>query len=136
MSDCDEELVGRVRHGDREAFAYLYDRYAGLIRCVCFEATGDVVDAQDLAQDVFLSAFRQLDQLSDPGRFGGWLVGIARLSGLEWRRARRRDRLECTGEATEELAGPEWLGHDDRWADVREALGCLSEDERLGIHLF
>lgn len=136
MSDRDEHLVGRVLRGDREAFGDLYDRYAGLVRSVCFEATGDVVDAQDLAQDVFLSAFRQLDQLSDPGRFGAWLVGIARLSGQEWRRTRHRDRHEWAGDATDELAEPERLDHEDQWSDLRTALASLPEDERLGVHLF
>lgn len=136
MSERDEEFVERVRRGDREAFGHLYDRYAGLVRSVCFEATGDVVDAQDLAQEVFLSAFRQLEQLSDPSRFGGWIVGIARLSGREWRRTRHRDRHEWSGDATEEIAEPEQLDHDDRWSDLNAALTSLSEDERLGIHLF
>lgn len=136
MAERDEELVGRVQRGDREAFGHLYDRYAGLVRSVCFEATGNVVDAQDLAQDVFVSAFRQLDQLSDPCNFGGWIVGIARLSGREWRRTRHRDRHEWAGDAAEELAELEPLDHDDQWTDLRAALSSLSEDERLGIHLF
>lgn len=136
MTERDEELVGRVRRGDRESFGHLYDRYAGVVRGVCFEATGNVVDAQDLAQEVFVSAFQQLDQLNDPTRFGAWLVGIARLSGQEWRRTQHRDRHEWTGDTTEELAEREQLNHDDHWSDLRMALGSLSEDERLGIHLF
>lgn len=136
MSERDEEFVARVRRGDREAFGHLYDRYAGLVRSVCFEATGDVVDAQDLAQEVFLSAFRQLDQLINPGNFGGWIVGIARLSGREWRRARHRDRHQWVGDTTEDIAEPEQPDHDDQWSDVKAALASLSEDERLSIHLF
>lgn len=136
MSERDEEFVERVRCGDREAFGPLYDRYAGLVRSVCFESTGDVVDAQDLAQEVFLSAFRQLDQLSNPANFGGWIVGIARLSGREWRRTRHRDRHEWVGDGTEEFADPQRLDRDDQWSDVKTALAGLSENERLGIHLF
>ena len=136
MSERDEEFVEHVRRGNREAFGHLYDRYAGLVRSVCFEATGNVVDAQDLSQEVFLSAFRQLDQLSDPGNFGGWIVGIARLSGREWRRTRHRDRHEWIGEATEDIAEPKQLDHDNRWSDLKTAFTSLSEDERLGIHLF
>lgn len=136
MSERDEEFVERVRSGDREAFGQLYDRYAGLVRSICFEATEDVVDAQDLAQEVFLSAFRQLDELSNPGNFGGWIVGIARLSGREWRRTRHRDRHEWVGDATDDIAQPEKPDHDDQWSDLKTALASLSEDERLGIHLF
>lgn len=136
MAECDAELVGRVRRGDREAFGHLYDRYARLVRGVCFEATGDVVNAQDLAQEVFLSAFRQLDQLSDPEHFGGWIVGIARLSGREWRRSRQRDRHEWAGDAAQDFPQRAAFDHEDQWSDLRAALGSLSDDERLGIHLF
>lgn len=136
MTVSDEEFVERVKRGDNEAFGLLYDRYAGLVRCICFDATGDVVDAQDLSQEVFLSAFRQLTQLKDPRRFCAWLVGIARLSGREWRRTRQRDRHELGGDSTEEFATPVEDGHDDRWHDLKVALAELSEEERLGIHLF
>lgn len=136
MSDRDELLVARVRRGERDAFGELYDRYAGLVRSVCFEATGNVVDAQDLAQEVFLSAFRQLEQLSDPERFGAWLIGIARLSGREWRRSRHRDRHESIGDAADEFGGGEHFDPTEQWSDLNAALETLSEDERLGVHLF
>ncbi len=136
MTESDEALVERVKRGDNEAFGLLYDRYAWLVRGVCFDATGDVVDAQDLSQEVFLSAFRQLAQLNDPGRFCAWLVGIARLSGREWRRTRYRDRHEWAGDEAEDVVEPERDEHDERWSDLCGALSSLSEDERLGIHLF
>ncbi len=136
MTECDEALVERVKCGDNEAFGLLYDRYAGLVRSICFDATGDVVDAQDLSQEVFLSAFRQLAQLKDPGRFCAWLVGIARLSGREWRRTRSRDRHEWAGSEADYVVEPERFVHDERWSDLCGALSSLSEDERLGIHLF
>jgi RNA polymerase sigma-70 factor, ECF subfamily len=136
MSDRDAEWVERVRRGDREAFGHLYDRYAKLVRGICFEATGDVVNAQDLAQEVFLSAFRQIEQLSDPGHFGRWIVGIARLSGREWRRTQYRDRHEWAGDAVDDFAQRAAPDHKDQWSDLRAALDTLSDDERLGIHLF
>lgn len=136
MTESDEELVNRVRRGDRDAFGHLYDRYAGLVRSICFEATGTVVDAQDLAQTVFLNAFRQLDQLNDPTNFGGWIVGIAKLSGKGWRRTRQRDRHEWGVDSTEEIVEPETNELDDQWHDLKAALAELSEEERLGIHLF
>jgi len=135
MSEQDEDLVERVRHGDRDAFGHLYDRYAGVVRSVCFDATGNCVDAQDLAQGVFLKAFRHIDHLDNPRNFGGWIVGIARLSGKEWRRTRHRDRHEWV-DAPPEMPDREPSDHDDRWADITTAMADLSEDERLGIHLY
>lgn len=135
MSESDEQLVNRVRLGDRETFGQLYDRYAGLVRSICFETTGDVTCAQDLSQEVFLSAYRQLEQLKDPQCFCAWLIGIARLSGRQWRRTRLRDRHVLAGEKIEEVSDRN-THEDDRWTEVQAALSALTEDERLGIHLF
>lgn len=136
MSELDEQLVERARRGDREAFGQLYDRYAGLVRSICFEWTGDVTSAQDLSQEVFLSAYRQLDHLKDPKCICAWLIGIARLSGRQWRRTRLRDRHELAGENIEEVADRCLSEPVDRWSDVQAAMSELTEDERLGIHLF
>lgn len=136
MSEPDEQLVSQVLRGDQEAFGQLYDQYAGLIRSICFESTGDVTSAQDLSQEVFLSAYRQLGQLKDPRCFCAWLIGIARLSGRQWRRTRLRDRHQMTGESIEEIADRYVSEPEDRWSEVQAAMSELTEDERLGIHLF
>jgi RNA polymerase sigma-70 factor, ECF subfamily len=136
MSELDEQLVSRVQRGDHEAFGQLYDQYAGLVRSICFESTGDVTSAQDLSQEVFLSAYRQLDQLKDPKCFCAWLMGIARLSGRQWRRNRFRDRHELAGENIEGIADQYVSEPEDRWTDVLAAMSELTENERLGIHLF
>ena len=136
MSERDEILVERVRRGDRQAYGQLYDQYAGLVRSICFESTGDVTSAQDLSQEVFLSAYRQLDQLKDPRCFCAWLIGIARLSGRQWRRTRLRDRHELAGEHIEKISDRYVSESEDRWSEVQAAMNELTEDERLGIHLF
>ena len=71
------DLVGAVLAGDRAAFDGLYDRHAPLIRAICFDSTQSLVDAQDLAQEAFLRAYRKLHELRDPERFRSWLIRIA-----------------------------------------------------------
>ncbi len=51
----DKILVQAVIAGEKQAYQQLYDRYAPLARAVCYERTGNLADAQDLAQEVFLS---------------------------------------------------------------------------------
>ncbi|MCK4343123.1 MAG: sigma-70 family RNA polymerase sigma factor, partial [Phycisphaerae bacterium] len=82
MPASDATLVQGVLSGDRDAFAELYDRWAGLIRATCFDTTRDLDTAEDLAQEVFLRALQKLGNLRDPRRFVAWLMGIARLDGL------------------------------------------------------
>lgn len=73
----DKALVLAVFAGDKAAYETLYDRYAPLVRAVCYDMTGNLADAQDLAQDVFMRAYEKLDRLRDPELFGRWVVGIA-----------------------------------------------------------
>ena len=82
----DKILVQSVFNGENGAYEKLYDRYALLVRAICYDVTGNLADAQDLAQDVFLRAYENLSSLRKQERFGKWLVGIARLRCREWKR--------------------------------------------------
>lgn len=73
----DGQLVRAARAGDRAAFERLYDRYARIVHGLLL-ARVHPQDADDLVQDVFLAAWRRLDDLHDPAAFGGWLSMIAR----------------------------------------------------------
>ena len=59
----DKMLVQAVFAGERTAYEKLYDRYAPLVRAVCYDYTGNLADAQDLAQDVFMRAYEKFDRL-------------------------------------------------------------------------
>ena len=84
MKRPDNELVSAARNGDHTAFAILYDRYAPLVRAICFDIVGNLNDAQDLAQEVFLRVYKNIAVLENPDRFDAWLVGITRRTGKEW----------------------------------------------------
>ena len=129
------ELIQAVFAGDKAAYEKLYDRYAPLIRAVCYDMTGNLADAQDLAQDVFMRAYEKLDRLRNPDRFGKWLVGIARLRCKEWRRQRLRDRDKRVGlnDAESVIFAPP---NDDRIEQLREMIATLPPKERLALHTF
>ena len=93
----DAELVARTLAGDRDCFGQLYDRYARLVRAVVRPASSDDAAMHDLAQDCFLRAYRGLERLREPEKFGPWLVGIARQVAAECRRKQRRDRHQFVG---------------------------------------
>ncbi len=126
--------MAAVLDGDQAAFGELYDRYAPLVRAVCYDATGDLTEAQDLAQEVFLRAYRRLGSLREPDRVAPWLVGIARRVGLEWRRriGRRRERLGLAGDDVPAASD----ATDERLEALDAALRRLPRCERLAIHAF
>ncbi|HTI50445.1 MAG TPA: RNA polymerase sigma factor [Planctomycetaceae bacterium] len=130
----DASLVRETICGDASAFSLLYDRYARIIRAVCFDTTQDLHSAQELAQEVFLRAFSRLPGLRSPDRFGPWIVSISKHVCREWRRSRRRDRHRYTDKPPE----PSDLPIDDRAesvAQLRLMITRLPEKERLALHI-
>jgi RNA polymerase sigma-70 factor (ECF subfamily) len=81
----DGRLVRAARAGERSAFATLYDRYARVVHGVLL-ARVSRDDVDDLVQDVFLTAWRRLNDLRDPAAFGGWLTMIARNRATDFHR--------------------------------------------------
>jgi len=73
----DHGLVIAAREGDRAAFGLLYDRYARMVHGILF-ARVPPREVDDLLQEVFLAAMRQLHALRDTARFGAWLATITR----------------------------------------------------------
>jgi RNA polymerase sigma-70 factor (ECF subfamily) len=73
----DDALVVAARDGDRAAFGLLYHRYARMVHGILL-CRVPLREVDDLVQDVFISALRQLRALRDISRFGAWLATITR----------------------------------------------------------
>ena len=73
----DDSLILAARDGDRAAFGRLYDRYARMVHGILL-ARVPPCEVDDLVQEVFLAALRQLHALRDVTRFGAWLGTITR----------------------------------------------------------
>jgi RNA polymerase sigma-70 factor (ECF subfamily) len=70
------ELVSQAQAGDRTAMDQLYCRFQQHVLAIAYKRTGNWDEAQELSQDVFIQAFRRLNQLQVPEAFGGWLRQI------------------------------------------------------------
>ena len=134
-TSSDKTLIEAVLAGDNAAYEKLYDRYAPLVRAVCYDYTGNLADAQDLAQDVFMRAYEKLDRLRKRDSFGKWLVGIARHRGQEW--LRRKCRIQNNNAKLNDVhaAAPE-KPDDSRIELLRKMITTLPEKERLALHTF
>ena len=131
----DRELTRTVLAGDRAAYGTLYDRYAPLIRAVCYDHTRNLADAQDLAQDVFLRAYERLERLDQPDSFGRWLVAIARHRCREWQRQVVRDRYRRQ-RVQETAQGESSPANNAELAELGRLIAALPETERLVLHAF
>src|SRR5262245_61509841 len=87
---ADADLVARSRERDAVAFGALVDRHHRLVFGVALATCGDRALAEDVVQDAFVTAWRNLDRLRDAGRVGSWVAGIARnLAGVAVRERSR-----------------------------------------------
>ncbi|MDQ2964320.1 MAG: sigma-70 family RNA polymerase sigma factor [Chloroflexota bacterium] len=76
-SSGDRQLVDAVLAGSSEAFRVLVERESALVIGVCRRILGDPDEAQDVAQDAFLRAYRSLATYRGEGAFGAWVTRIA-----------------------------------------------------------
>jgi RNA polymerase sigma factor (sigma-70 family) len=86
----DGELLEASRRGERAAFGALVERYQHMVCAITYSRTRDQALSEDVAQETFIAAWKQLDQLREPGSLRSWLVGIAR--NLARKARRRTDR--------------------------------------------
>ncbi len=74
----DVELVGASLSGNRDAFGQIVARYQSLVCSLAFSATGSLSQSEDLAQETFVTAWKQLADLREREKLRAWLCGIAR----------------------------------------------------------
>lgn len=75
---ADAELVAACLSGDREAFGRIVERYQRLLCSLAYSATGSLSESEDVAQEAFVDAWRQLRTLREPDKLRPWLCGILR----------------------------------------------------------
>lgn len=108
MNDMTSEaqLLQASVAGSKEAFGAVVRRYQGLVCAVTYSATGDISASEELAQETFLRAWRNLRQLDDPGKFRAWLCKIARNLAYTSLRANRKGATHPLERARLPAAGP------------------------------
>lgn len=84
----DPALVRAAQRGDRRAFGALFDQYAPMVHGILL-ARVRPAEADDLVQEVFLTALERIASLQSPDAFGGWLAAIARNKGTDARKQQR-----------------------------------------------
>ncbi len=100
----DAELVSASISGDRDAFGQIVARYQSLVCSLAYSATGSLSQSEDLAQETFVAAWKQLAGLREPEKLRAWLCGIARNLINNWLRRQGREpshRAESLEEISE-----------------------------------
>ena len=130
----DANLIARiVLDDDRHAFAELVRRHQSPVRRFLRRMTGgDTALADDLAQETFLAAYRQIATYRGEGRFLSWLYQIA-FNVFRAEKRKRRDAAQPA--ALHEEAAPATLDHAVLRHDLTQAMTKLDEVERAALAL-
>ncbi|MES2209525.1 MAG: sigma-70 family RNA polymerase sigma factor [Chloroflexota bacterium] len=148
-STDEADVIRAVLAGDRDAFRALVDREAPAVIRACHRVLGDLGEAEDVAQEAFVTAYRSLGSWRGDGPFGAWLARIA--VRLAIRQATRRRSVswvtpgsDIDGHADDTVArlradgsaDPEGLAlRGERQRAVRRAVADLGEPYREVVAL-
>ncbi len=130
-----QALVAQAKAGDLEAFNQLVTRYQDAIFGAAYALLGNAPDAQDIAQETFLHAWRNLESLRDGEKFPVWLYRIAQ--NLAKNHLTRQRRPMASLDVLEGSASTSQEQHEEAaTVVVQEAISTLSEANRLATTLF
>jgi len=99
----DAQLVARSLTQDHEAFGQLIDRHASAIVNLTYRMVGNQAEAEDLAQEAFLAAFKALPTFRSNSKFSTWLYRIASNKCTDWLRVKRPGQGQYDVGADEQL---------------------------------
>jgi RNA polymerase sigma-70 factor, ECF subfamily len=142
-NQTDAELVAACLAGERDAFGIIVERHRRHVYQLCYRFVGNHEDANDLAQDVFIRAFRGLRTFKSQSSLGTWLyrIGVNVCLNRVSIKAPKPESLEPLiamsdqRVASQEESPTDALLRDERAAQVRAAIARLPKKQRATLVL-
>ena len=138
MDKKDAELIEKAKAGDTASFGLLVNKYQekiyGLAHYVC---AGLRSEADDVYQETFISAFKNISKFKGKSAFGTWLYRIAANNcWMKFRKKKTEKLVSMEGlRGLEDIAQPDESARKELSESVAKALAKLSVDQRLAITL-
>ena len=139
----DSEIISKVLAGDHQAYAQLVNRYQNYVFTLTLRMIKSREDAEEVAQDVFVKAYRALADFRGASKFSTWLYTIVNTTCITFLRKKRLDVHSLDDEKVFEVADSQDSGmranqveQKSRAAMVTNAIALLSADDAQVITLF
>jgi len=139
----DTDIIRKVLQGEQAVFALLVGRYQSYVFTLVLRLLQNREDAEEVAQDVFVKAYRSLKGFRGASKFSTWLFTIARTSSISFLRKKGLDTISLDQEGTgQQLANAEsafsanGIESRSRHQMVNRAMDKLSPDDGLVLTLF
>lgn len=129
----DHELLSLLNQGNAAAFDTLYNRYWKKALSLAHHKTGDLMEAENVIQDVFVSLWKRRHTLQLNGPFENYLIVSVKyrvLKVLAKRAAQRTESLDTVGDLSDD-ATQEYLAFDELRKRLETLIGTLPEKSRL-----
>ncbi|MBY0432532.1 MAG: RNA polymerase sigma factor [Cyclobacteriaceae bacterium] len=130
------DLIDRCRQGDQEAHYQLYKLYSRTMYNVGFRIVNDREEADDVLQEAFISAFRNLDHYRGDATFGSWLKRIVVNKAINVLKGRKTERLP--DDEKFDVAEEVWTEEEFPFTvdQVRQAIESLPDGYRSVLSLY
>lgn len=138
LMNSSADLIAHARQGDHEAFRLIFERYSRPVISFIYDMVSDRALAEELTQETFVRAYRNLGTMREETKLSTWLFGIARNVARESIRARMRDNcnVDLEDKSVLDLSGIEPAPIDqflnkELGGVIEHALAALDENKRL-----
>jgi RNA polymerase sigma factor (sigma-70 family) len=139
----DNEILSRVLQGDQQAYAEIVKRYQSFVFTIALRYTPNREDAEEIAQDCFVKAYRSLSDFRGESKFSTWLYTIVTTTCLTFLRKKKLDVQSLDNEKVFEAADSVDSGfranqveQKSRVTMVNRAIALLSTDDAQILTLF
>jgi RNA polymerase sigma-70 factor (ECF subfamily) len=139
----DEEIISRILKGDQAAYAILVEKYQNYVFTLVLRFTENREDAEEIAQDVFVKAYRSLADFRGDSKFSTWLFTITRTTCLSFLRKKKLDTRSLDDERTglqvenkESGLNADIIEQKSRYSMLSMAISMLSVDDAQVLNLF
>jgi len=124
MDATDAVAVKLARAGDQDAFRVLVERHSRAVFKLAYRVTGSESDAEDVVQETFLKAWKQLPRFEERSSFGTWVYRVAVNCALDHRRRRPGREVSATPVESEGPVAGEETAAGEAWDPERQAQGA------------
>jgi len=139
----DNEIISKVLNGDQQAYAGLVNRYQNYVFTLALRMVKSREDAEEVAQDAFIKAYKYLADFRGTSKFSTWLYTIVNNTGISFLRKKKLDIHSLDNEKVFEMADNRDSGFSanlveqkSKLAMVNNAITMLNRDDAEIITLF
>ncbi len=139
MALSDEQLVKKIIQGETYFFDELVTRYRKQVFSICYRMVRQREEAEDLAQEVFVKAYRYLKQYNPEHKFSSWILKIATNTSIDALRKKKLDTMPLEEEIEthrEDMSAEKAFLQEEARQEIESAIGRLPQEHRIVVLLY